>query len=82
MDMTTTDLSEAKAHLSLYGRRAEAGESTLVLKHRRPAFVIAPVPVVLRVRIKKPGLVKGKIQMAADFDHTPADLIAAFEGSA
>ena len=79
--MTTTPLSEAKARLSLYGRRAEAGESTLVLKHRRPAFVIAPLPAELKARIKKPGIVKGRIRMAADFDHTPDDVIAAFEGS-
>lgn len=80
--MTTTDLTEAKAHLSLYGRRAEDGETTLVLKHRRPAFVIAPVPVMFKARIKKPGLVRGKIRMAADFDITPDDVIATFEGSA
>lgn len=79
--MTTTGISEAKAHLSLLGRRAAAGESTLVLKHRRPAFVIAPVPAVFKARVKKPGLAKGKIRMAADFDVTPNDVIANFEGS-
>ena len=80
--MTTTGLSEAKAHLSLYGRRAEAGEVTLVLKHSRPAFVIGPVPAGLKAKIKKPGLAKGKIRMAPDFDKTPDDVVAAFEGTA
>jgi antitoxin (DNA-binding transcriptional repressor) of toxin-antitoxin stability system len=81
MEAVTITFSEAKARLSLCGRRAQEGTTTTVLKHRRPAFVIAPVPVPHQHRPKKWGLAQGKIRMAPDFDPTPADVIAAFEGT-
>jgi antitoxin (DNA-binding transcriptional repressor) of toxin-antitoxin stability system len=74
--------TEAKANLSKYGRLAEQGRTTLVLKHRRPAFCIAPVLRGAQPRVKTPGLAKGRIRMAPDFDVTPPDVIASFEGSA
>jgi antitoxin (DNA-binding transcriptional repressor) of toxin-antitoxin stability system len=80
MKMTTIPFTEAKAHLSRYGRLAEAGQTTVVLKHRRSAFLIAPVPPAAQARPKKPGLVLGRIHMARDFDATPEEVIRAFEG--
>ena len=82
MKQTTIQFTEAKAHLSEYGRRAEAGQITLVLKHHRPAFVIAPAHTRTEARHKTPGLARGRIHMAADFDATPDTIIAAFEGQA
>ncbi len=67
-------------HLSAWSQRVEAGENIVVMKHNRPAFVIAPLPAVETRKIKKPGLRKGKIRMAADFDKTPESVISAFEG--
>lgn len=81
MKMTTIQFTEAKAHLSEYGRRAEAGDATLVLKHQRPAFLIGPAPRSALPRVKTPGLACGKIRMAPDFDKTPDEVIEAFEGS-
>jgi antitoxin (DNA-binding transcriptional repressor) of toxin-antitoxin stability system len=81
MKMTTIAFTEAKAHLSEYGRRAETGEVTLVLKHRHPSFVIGPAPQTAQTRAKFPGLARGRIHMAPDFDVTPEDVINAFEGS-
>ena len=52
----------------------------MVLNHSRPAFVMSPVPCAQRPHPKKPGLAKGKIHMAADFDRTPESVIRAFEG--
>ncbi len=80
MKETTIPFTEAKTHLSEYGRLAEEGRSTVVLKHNRPAFLIAPVPRVAQARPKTPGLARGKIHLAPDFDVTPPDVIAAFEG--
>lgn len=80
MKETLIAFSEAKAHLSAYARRAEAGQSTLVMKTHRPAFVIAPLPTEKRARVKKPGLAKGQIRMAPDFDQTPKEVIDGFEG--
>ena len=82
MKMTSVPFAEAKAHLSKYGRLAEEGQTTLVLKHRRSAFLIAPVPPAERARPKRPGLLRGRIHLAPDFDETPADVIDVFEGSA
>jgi len=81
MKVTSIAFTEAKAHLSEYGRLAEEGRSTIVLKHNRPAFLIAPVPHTAQTRLKTPGLARGQIHMAADFDVTPPDVIAAFEGA-
>lgn len=79
MKTTSISLSEAKVHLSAWSRRVEAGENIVVLKHNRPAFVIAPLPVVETRSVKKPGLAKGMIRMAADFDGTPESVIREFE---
>lgn len=81
MKVTSIAFTEAKAHLSEYGHLAEEGQSTLVLKHNRPAFLIAPVPRATQARPKSPGLARGKIHLASDFDATPPDVIAAFEGT-
>ncbi len=83
MDMKATCISftEAKTHLSRYGRLAEEGQTTLVCKHNRSAFLIAPVPASGRAHPKKPGLVRDRIRMADDFDATPEDVIRDFEGS-
>jgi antitoxin (DNA-binding transcriptional repressor) of toxin-antitoxin stability system len=81
MKTPSIPFTEAKAHLSKYGRLAEQGHVTLVLKHNRSAFVIAPVPQPEQARPKNPGIASGRIHMAPDFDTTPEEVVAAFEGS-
>jgi antitoxin (DNA-binding transcriptional repressor) of toxin-antitoxin stability system len=81
MKVDSIPFSEAKAHLSRYGRLAEEGQTTLVLKHRRSAFVIAPVAQTGKARKKTPGLAQGRIHLAPDFDATPEAVIRSFEGS-
>ncbi len=81
MKVTSISLTEAKAHLSHYGRLAEEGQATLVLKHHRTAFQIAPVPQADKARKKSPGLALGRIHLTPDFDTTPEDVIRAFEGA-
>ncbi|MOA43876.1 hypothetical protein D3C78_1660780 [compost metagenome] len=39
------------------------------------------LPHVETPRARKPGRLKGKIRMSADFDKTPEDIIDGFEGS-
>lgn len=81
MKLTTVTFTEAKANLSRYGRMAEKGQKTLVLKHRRSAFLIAPVAPALQARPKKPGLACGQIHLAPDFDKTPEDVVRLFESA-
>ena len=82
MKVMEVPFSKVKTHLSEYGRRAQTGATTVVLKHHQPAFVIAPVPSRAEPAKKRPGLAAGKIHMAADFDRTPEEIVAAFEGDA
>ena len=81
MKQTSIPFTEAKANLSRYGALAERGQTTLVLKHNRSAFLIAPLPQGGKSRPKTPGLASGQIHMAPDFDTTPEDVIRGFEGS-
>ena len=81
MKMASASFTEVKAHLSRYGRMAEEGQTILVLKHKRSAFLIGPVPKEETEREKKPGLVEGHIHMAPDFDATPEEIIREFEGA-
>jgi antitoxin (DNA-binding transcriptional repressor) of toxin-antitoxin stability system len=80
MKTSTIPFTEVRAHLSKYGRLAEEGQTTFVFKHQRLAFLIAPPPADRQVKPKSPGLARGQIHMEPDFDATPADVIAAFEG--
>jgi antitoxin (DNA-binding transcriptional repressor) of toxin-antitoxin stability system len=81
MKKTTIAFTEAKANLSRYGLLAERGQTTLVLKHNRSAFLIAPLPQGAKAQPKTPGLASGQIHMAPDFDATPEDVIRDFEGA-
>jgi antitoxin (DNA-binding transcriptional repressor) of toxin-antitoxin stability system len=81
MKKTTIAFTEAKAHLSRYGSLAERGQTTLVLKHNRSAFLIAPLPQGDKAQPKTPGLASGQIHMAPDFATTPEDVIRDFEGA-
>jgi len=80
MSAIAVPFTEAKSHLSKYGRMAEQGHTTLVLKHHRAAFMIVPPDAALQAKQKTPGILRGQMQMAPDFDRTPDDVIADFEG--
>lgn len=79
MKMISISFTEAKANLSRYGRLAEEGQTTLVFKHHRLAFQITPVPPSRKALTKTPGLARGQIHLAPDFDVTSDDVICAFE---
>lgn len=70
------NIYEAKTQLSRLVERAEAGEEIIIARGGRPAARLVPFrpPAVQR----KPGRMRGRIRMGADFDAPlPADL---FEG--
>jgi len=77
--MKTTNVYEAKTHLSRLLERAEAGEEIIITRHGRPVARLGPVRV--RQRPRRLGLLGGRIRMAKDFDEPlPDDVLAAFEG--
>lgn len=69
---------EAKTHLSTLLERAADGEEIVLGKSGKPMALL--VPYNKRRRPRVPGRLAGKIWIAPDFDDTPEDIIAAFEG--
>lgn len=74
------NMHEAKAQLSQLVARAEAGEEIVIARAGKPAVRLVPVTPAKK-KPRKPGLWKGKVWIAPDFDQTPEWLIDAFEGN-
>lgn len=75
--MDLLNVHYAKTHLSRLLDRVAAGEEIVLGKHGKPIAKLVPVQAVTR----RPGRLKGKIKIAADFDAPlPDDLAAAFQG--
>lgn len=78
--MQVANIHEAKTNLSLLLKYAEGGEVVLIARAGKP--IARLVMITARQHGRKPGLWKGKVRMASDFDELPEDLISAFEGKA
>jgi prevent-host-death family protein len=75
--MKTVKVHEAKTHLSRLLERVEAGEEITIARGKRPVAKLVPIVTAPR----RPGLLKGKIWIAKDFDAPlPSELLAAFRG--
>jgi prevent-host-death family protein len=74
--MAEIDWREAKSQLSALIDRVECGETLTLTRDGKPVARIVPIGQ------RRPGLLKGQIAMAPDFDATPKWLVDAFEGSA
>ena len=69
---------EAKTHLSKLLDRVAEGEELVLGKAGKPIARLVPYREIRQPR--KPGRLAGKIWIAPDFDETPEEIIAAFEG--
>ena len=67
----------AKTHLSRLLDEVEAGEEVVLARAGRPVARLVPFKEHRAPRV--PGMWRGRVQMAPDFDTTPEELIAAFE---
>ncbi len=72
------NMHEAKSQLSRLAEYAWAGEEVVIAKAGKPYLDLVPhrenpVP-------RKPGRYEGQIKVSEDFDETPSEVIAAFEG--
>ena len=74
------NMHEAKSTLSQLVERVLAGEEVVIARAGRP--VARLVAYAAERAPRRPGALAGKIVIAPDFDDTPADLIADFEGTA
>lgn len=74
--MVVNTVTEAKAHLSMLLDRVSRGEEVVLSRAGKPVAVLEPYHADQQRR--HPGLLRGKIRMAADFDELPPDMAAAF----
>jgi prevent-host-death family protein len=77
MSEPTVNIHEAKTHLSRLLERVEAGEELVIARAGRP--VARLVPFRPRTTPREPGLWRGRISLADDFDRTPETLLDDFE---
>jgi prevent-host-death family protein len=73
------NLYDAKTQLSRLVDRAADGEEIVIAKSGKPLARLVPIAKATR---RKPGVWKGRVWIAKDFDAPlPADILAGFEGS-
>jgi prevent-host-death family protein len=65
--MSQVNLHEAKTHLSRLVEAAAKGEEIVIAKAGKPMAKLVPLRPVAR-KERKPGVLKGKIWIAEDFD--------------
>ncbi len=78
MSKKQVNMHEAKSRLSELGELVWKGEQVVIAKAGKPYLDLLPHRELRRKR--KPGRFKGRIKIAPDFDATPPDVIADFEG--
>ena len=79
MSTKQVNMHEAKSRLSELGELVWKGEKVIIAKAGKPYLDLLPHRAQRRKR--KPGRLRGKIEMAADFDQTSPEVIGNFEGS-
>ena len=71
-------MHEAKSRLSALAKKVWQGEKVVIAKAGKPYLDLLPhQPDRL---LRRPGRFKGKIRLADDFNHTPEEIIGAFDG--
>jgi prevent-host-death family protein len=77
--MRTVNIHAAKTHLSRLVDEVAAGEEIIIAKAGKPLARLVPFTPDREPR--RPGLMKGKLWIAEDFDEPlPAEIMAAFRG--
>jgi len=74
----TVNIHQAKTHLSRLVERVEAGEELVIARAGRP--VARLVPFRGRTTARTPGVWRGRVTMAPDFDAPDEAVISGFEG--
>ena len=73
------NIYEAKSQLSALLKRVEAGEEFVIARAGVP--VARLVPYQRPIEHRRPGLWRGRVEMAPDFDATPTGFAEAFDGA-
>lgn len=72
------NIHEAKTHLSRLVQRAAQGEEIIIGKAGVPVAMLVPYRAGTAART--PGIWRGQVRIAPDFDELPAEISAAFRG--
>ena len=72
------NIHEAKTHFSRLVQRAAAGEEIIITKSGVPMAKLVPFRETQAPRL--PGVWKGSVEVASDFDATPEEVVGSFEG--
>ncbi len=76
--MESVPISQAKNHLSRLLRQVAKGEEVVITRGKLPIAKLVPIAPAIPLVRRQPGRLRGKIQIAADFDDPlPADWTAA-----
>jgi antitoxin (DNA-binding transcriptional repressor) of toxin-antitoxin stability system len=70
---------EFRGNFSSFMRQVRHGASFIVTSRDEAVAIIQPPQSPARPR-RQPGTLRGKIQMAPEFDALPADIVASMEG--
>jgi len=77
--MQIFNIHDAKTQFSKLIEAVARGDEIVIARAGKPAARL--VPMRDQKPVRKPGALKGKIKIAADFDEPlPDDILAAFEG--
>lgn len=79
--MKQANMHEAKTNLSKLIQQALDGEEVIIAKNGTPLVKLVPCEPETKKLRPPPGLLKGQIWIADDFDETPQEIIDLFEGS-
>lgn len=75
---TTVNIHAAKTHFSRLVERAARGEEIIIARAGKPLARLVPLGQAVR---RRPGLLKGRIRIPANFDAPlPEELLREFEG--
>jgi prevent-host-death family protein len=75
--MTQVGMHEAKTNLSKLVERAIGGEEIVIARNGEPAVRLVPVARANSLRSVR-GALRGKVELAADFDDLPEDIAEGF----
>lgn len=80
--MVAINVHEAKAHLSEYLARVEAGETVIIARRNKPVAKLVPVEPEPQPRPMRPmGLAAGKVRVPPEFfEPLDDELLDLFEG--
>lgn len=71
------NMHEARSQLSQLAERAWHGDTVVIVKDGKPYLDL--LPHIDTPRVRKPGRLKGRIRMSAEFENTREDIINGFD---